>query len=86
MYQLLKSKLESEDAEHDGYITPEKLIKVLSSCIKILGAPEIEKYVKTLDKDQRGRINYQKLILKLENPKNNFPLKALAVRLTVFMQ
>jgi Ca2+-binding EF-hand superfamily protein len=59
---------------------------VLGSCIKVVSGTEIEKYVKTLDTDQKGRINYQKLILKLENPKTNFPLKALAVRLTVFMQ
>jgi hypothetical protein len=47
---------------------------------------EIEQYVRSLDKDPRGRVNYQKLILKLENPKQNFPLKALAIRLSVFMQ
>jgi hypothetical protein len=56
------------------------------SCLKVVSGTEIEKYVKTLETDQKGRINYQKLILKLENPKTNFPLKALAVRLTVFMQ
>lgn len=58
MYQTLKNKLESEDSEQDGHISLEKLIKALSSCIKIVGAPEIEKYVRTLDKDQRGCINY----------------------------
>jgi len=86
IYHQLKTKLEIEDSGHDGHIAPEKLVKVLCSCIKGISGTEIEKYVKTLDTDQKGRINYQKLILKLENPKNNFPLKALAVRLTVFMQ
>ena len=78
IYHQLKTKLEIEDSGHDGHITPEKLVKVLCSCIKGISGTEIEKYVKTLDTDQKGRINYQKLILKLENPKNNFPLKALA--------
>ena len=34
----------------------------------------------------KQRVNYQKLLLKFENTKDNFPLKSIAVRLQVFLQ
>ncbi len=87
MHKVLKKRLEAEDTECDGHIAPEKLVKIFAG-IKCpdTSTTDIEKYVRHLEKDQRGRINYQKLILKLENSEKNYPLKSLALRLAVFMQ
>jgi len=41
--------------------------------------------VRQLEKDGRGRINFQKLLLKFENTKVNYPLKAIAIRIGVFL-
>jgi Ca2+-binding EF-hand superfamily protein len=58
LYNSLKSKLQSEDTHHDGYISPEKLFKVLSVALRGSSIGDIDKYVGTLQKDQRGLINY----------------------------
>jgi len=47
--------------------------------------PDIERYVRQLEKDPRGLVDYQKLFLKLEDPRKNFPLKEIAIRLAVFL-
>ena len=42
--------------------------------------------MKSLQRDPRGLVNYQQLVSKLENPKQNFPSKAVGIRLSVFLQ
>ena len=36
VYKILKSKLENEDVEHDGHITPERLVVALQSIKALL--------------------------------------------------
>lgn len=82
----LKAKLEQADTQNDGYVEPAKLTSILLQ-LKLTDVliSDIERYVRQLEKDGKGRINYQKLLSKFENTKVNYPLKAIAIRIGVFL-
>lgn len=47
---------------------------------------DLEKYLRLYDKDRHDRIDIQTFLNKIENPKTNNPLKAVGIRLQVFLK
>ncbi len=66
--QAFRLRLEAEDLSNDGTLAPERLVKVLFSLGMTSSEKEAERWVCTaIEKDKRGRINYEQLILKVDN-------------------
>lgn len=84
--QKLKQKLEEFDSQNDGRILSDGLLKSLL-CLRMPIQPiELERYIRLVEKDSKGRIHYQKLFGCYENTKNKYPLKAAAMRLVIFLK
>ena len=61
-------------------------MQIFASTFTSFSPEELSCFIKQLDNDKRAKISYQKLLLKLEDTKTSYPLKALGLRLQVFLQ
>jgi len=73
------------DSLNDGTIVSQDLQKVLGQVCKNIKAGDIEKFVRFLEKDTRGRIDYTQFINNLENVKDYNPFKNVVSRIKLFM-
>jgi Ca2+-binding EF-hand superfamily protein len=53
-----KAKLESADKNKDGYVDPQSLSQILTSLRTDLSQIDLDKYIRSLEKDVSGRVNY----------------------------
>lgn len=81
----LKGLLVKYDNLNDGTIVAQDLIKVLSQVCKNIKDGDIEKFVRFLEKDNRGRIDYTQFISNLEQVRDHNPFKSLVSRIKSFM-
>lgn len=78
--------MEVLDEGNSGKINANALLEVLQSLKIQVPLPELERYIRLIDKDSKGRLDYQKLMGIYENTKHNYPLKAVGLRLLVFLK
>ena len=80
--------LQEADETNVGLIKAQALLNVLIKVIKNLSHTELERFVRFLDKDKLGRINYMDFlgkVCKVSN-KNHNPFKSLVSRLSYFLK
>ena len=82
----LKENVEKMDTNNEGSIPGDGLLIALKQLRLPVPLAEIEKYVRQVPRDNFGKINYQKLLLSYENSKQKIPLKAIGLRLVVFLK
>lgn len=82
---LLRDLLVKYDTLNDGTIVAQDLNKVLSQVCTNVKSSDIEKFVRFLEKDVRGRIDYTQFIDNLEKVKDHNPFKNLVSRIKSFM-
>jgi Ca2+-binding EF-hand superfamily protein len=81
-----RNLLVKHDDLNDGSIVGQDLQKVLAQVCNNISQSEIQKFVRFLDKDVRGRIDYTQFTNKLEEVKNYNPFKNLVNRIKSFMK
>ena len=80
--------MQEADETNVGLIKAQALLNVLIKVIKNLSHTELERFVRFLDKDKLGRINYMDFlgkVCKVSN-KNHNPFKSLVSRLSYFLK
>ena len=70
----------------DGTVVPKDLQNILSKLCKNIRSSDIEKFIRFLDKDHRGRIDYTQFTNKVEEVRNFNPFKTLVGRINSFMK
>lgn len=83
--EKFKNLLIKYDDLNDGTIVAQDLQKVLNQVCKTVKASDIERFVRFLEKDVRGRIDYTQFIADLEKVKDHNPFKNLISRIKAFM-
>ena len=84
--EKLRDMLIENDDLCDGTIIPKNLQSILSKLCRNIRASDIEKFIRFLDKDHRGRIDYTQFTNKVEEIKNFNPFKTLVGRINSFMK
>lgn len=80
--------MQEADESNVGLITAKALLNVLSRVITKLSHEELERFVRFLDKDKLGRIDYMDFlgkVCKVSN-KNHNPFKSVVSRLSYFLK
>lgn len=83
--EKFKNLLIKYDDLNDGTIVAQDLQKVLNQVCKTVNASDTERFVRFLEKDVRGRIDYTQFIADLEKVKDHNPFKNLVSRIKAFM-
>ena len=82
----LKESLDKLDTNNEGKIPGDGLLLALKQLRIPIPVAELERYIRQVPKDNFGKVNYQKLLLSFENSKQKLPLKAIGLRLVVFLK
>jgi Ca2+-binding EF-hand superfamily protein len=80
--------LQDADEGNVGFISGQALLNVLTKVVKKLTSEELERFVRFLDKDKLGRINYMDFLAKVckVSNKNHNPFKSVISRLSYFLK
>ena len=84
--EKLRDMLIENDDLCDGTIIPKNLQSILTKLCRNIRTSDVEKFIRFLDKDHRGRIDYAQFTSKVEEVKNFNPFKALVSRINSFMK
>lgn len=80
--------LQDADETNVGLISAQALLNVLSKVVRKLSHDELERFVRFLDKDKLGKINYMDFLNKMckVSNKNHNPFKSVVSRLSYFLK
>lgn len=80
--------LQEVDESNVGLVSAQSLLNVLAKVVKKLTHEEIERFVRFLDKDKLGKINYMDFMNKMckVSNKNHNPFKSVISRLSYFLK
>lgn len=84
--EKLRNLLVKYDDLSDGTIIPQNLIICLTQVCRGISQKDIERFVRFLEKDVRGRVDYTQFTSKLEEVQNFNPFKNLVGRIKAFMK
>ena len=80
--------LQDKDESNVGLISAQALLSVLIQVVKSQSQTDLERFVRFLDKDKLGRINYMDFLAKVckVSNKNHNPFKSIVSRLSYFLK
>lgn len=84
----LIAALQEQDAQNAGLVDANGLLKVLLNSITSVPREDLERFVRFLEKDKLGRLNYMEFLHKVckVSNKNHNPFKSIVSRLSFFLK
>ena len=79
--------LEDADPLNDGRVEPKGLKIALIKVVKTVKEEDIDRFIKFLDKDKGGKVNYMQFMSKMSEVSNkeHNPLKSVVQRIQYFL-
>jgi len=86
--EAMIAALQEQDTENAGLVDASGLLKVLTKLITTVSREDLERFVRFLDKDKLGRLNYMEFLSKVckVSNKNHNPFKSIVNRLSFFLK